>query len=50
MSTLVLDNKADLAGPGIDDYNELQKLLPRTTNRCSPRGRRNRADPVSHFE
>jgi len=28
MSTVVLDNKADLAGPGIGDYNELQKVLP----------------------
>ena len=31
MSTLVLDNdkKADLAGPGIGDYKELEKILPR---------------------
>ncbi len=29
MSTLVLDKKADLAGPGIGDYNELDKVLPR---------------------
>jgi len=29
MSTLVLDKKADLAGPGIGDYNELEKSLPR---------------------
>ncbi len=35
MSTLVLDNanakdkKADLAGPGIGDYKELEKVLPR---------------------
>ena len=29
MSTLVLDKKADLAGPGIGDYNELEKILPR---------------------
>lgn len=28
MSTLVLDKKADLAGPGIGDYNELEKVLP----------------------
>ena len=29
MSTLVLDNKkADLAGPGIGDYKELEKVLP----------------------
>jgi aspartate--ammonia ligase len=28
MSTLVLDKKADLAGPGIGDYNELEKNLP----------------------
>jgi len=28
MSTLVLDKKADLAGPGIGDYNELEKILP----------------------
>ncbi len=28
MSTVVLDKKADLAGPGIGDYNELQKVLP----------------------
>ena len=29
MSTLVMDKKADLAGPGIGDYNELEKILPR---------------------
>ena len=29
MSTLVLDKKADLAGPGIGDYVELEKILPR---------------------
>jgi len=29
MSTLVLDKRADLAGPGIGDYAELQKVLPR---------------------
>ena len=29
MSTLVLDKKADLAGPGIGDYKELEKILPR---------------------
>ena len=29
MSTLVLDKKADLAGPGIGDYAELEKILPR---------------------
>ena len=31
MSTLVLDKdkKADLAGPGIGDYKELEKVLPR---------------------
>jgi len=29
MSTLVLDKKADLAGPGIGDYNELEKVLPK---------------------
>jgi len=29
MSTLTLDKKADLAGPGIGDYNELEKILPR---------------------
>ncbi len=28
MSTLVLDKKADLAGPGIGDYVELEKILP----------------------
>src|ERR1700745_235795 len=28
MSTLTLDKKADLAGPGIGDYNELEKILP----------------------
>ena len=28
MSTVVLDKKADLAGPGIGDYNELRKILP----------------------
>ena len=29
MSTLVLDKKADLAGPGISDYKELEKVLPK---------------------
>jgi aspartate--ammonia ligase len=29
MSTFTLDKKADLAGPGIGDYNELEKVLPR---------------------
>jgi aspartate--ammonia ligase len=29
MSTVVLDKKADLAGPGIGDYNELEQVLPR---------------------
>src|SRR5450759_5204680 len=28
MSTVVLDKKADLAGPGIGDYKELEKILP----------------------
>jgi aspartate--ammonia ligase len=28
MSTIVLDKKADLAGPGIGDYNQLEKILP----------------------
>ena len=28
MSTLTLDKKADLAGPGIGDYIELEKILP----------------------
>src|SRR6201997_1963920 len=28
MSTFVLDKTADLAGPGIGDYNELEKVLP----------------------
>ena len=42
MSTLVLDKKADLAGPGIGDYNELEKILPRVTTRCSRPRRRSR--------
>ena len=29
MSTLLLDKKADLAGPGIGDYIELEKILPK---------------------
>src|ERR1700739_3700386 len=29
MSTIVLDKKADLAGPGIGDYKELEQVLPR---------------------
>jgi len=29
MTTLVLDKKADLAGPGIGDYVELEKILPK---------------------
>ncbi len=28
MSTLTLDKRADLAGPGIGDYNELERILP----------------------
>jgi aspartate--ammonia ligase len=28
MATTVVDKKADLAGPGIGDYRELQKILP----------------------
>jgi len=28
MGTMVLDKKADLAGPGIGDYKELEKILP----------------------
>jgi aspartate--ammonia ligase len=28
MSVLVVDKKADLAGPGIGDYRELEKILP----------------------
>jgi hypothetical protein len=28
MSTVVLDKKADLAGPGIGDYLELERVLP----------------------
>jgi len=28
MSSLVMDKKADLAGPGIGDYDELEKILP----------------------
>lgn len=28
MSTLTLDKKADLAGPGIGDYTELENILP----------------------
>ncbi len=28
MSTLVIDKQADLAGPGIGDYRELEKILP----------------------
>jgi aspartate--ammonia ligase len=29
MTTVVLDKKADLAGPGIGDYTELEKVLPK---------------------
>jgi aspartate--ammonia ligase len=29
MATTILDKRADLAGPGIGDYNELEKILPR---------------------
>ncbi|MGZ4836382.1 MAG: aspartate--ammonia ligase [Terriglobales bacterium] len=28
MATTILDKRADLAGPGIGDYNELEKILP----------------------
>src|SRR5512135_2517595 len=29
MTTLAMDKKADLAGPGIGNYEELEKILPR---------------------
>ena len=29
MPTMIADKKADLAGPGIGDYDELEKILPR---------------------
>jgi len=28
MGGVIRDKKADLAGPGIGDYNELEKILP----------------------
>ncbi len=28
MATLTYDKRADLAGPGIGDYNEIAKILP----------------------
>ena len=28
MTTMVADKKADLAGPGIGNYDELEKILP----------------------
>ena len=28
MKTIISNKKADLAGPGIGDYNELEKILP----------------------
>ena len=34
MSTVVLDKKADLAGPGIGDYKELEKILPEDYTPC----------------
>ena len=32
--------EADLAGPGIGDYAELEQALPDDYQPCSPRGRR----------
>ena len=34
MSTLVLDKKADLAGPGIGDYKELKRFSQMITTLC----------------
>ncbi len=28
MGTIISNKQADLAGPGIGDYNELEKILP----------------------
>lgn len=36
MSTLVVDKKADLAGPGIGNYSELEKILPRNYHSLLP--------------
>ena len=39
MSTLLLDNRADLAGPGIGAYAELEKILPQNYRLLlSPKG------------
>ena len=42
MSTVVLDKKADLAGPGIGDYKNWNKSFRMTTILCSPRRRHSR--------
>ena len=42
MTTLVEDKKADLAGPGIGDYKELEDILPRDYNPLLTRKRRSR--------
>jgi aspartate--ammonia ligase len=36
MSTLVIDKKGDLAGPGIGNYSELEKTLPRDYHSLLP--------------
>ncbi len=36
MSTLVIDKKADLAGPGIGNYSELEKILPKDYHSLLP--------------
>ena len=36
------EKMADLAGPGIGDYDELEKILPRITTPCLIQGKRRR--------
>ena len=51
MAVEVPDKKADLAGPGIGNYDELERILPRTTatrralTRSTPASGRARRDP-----
>ena len=43
----VLDKKADLAGPGISTYPEVEKILPADYARSSTARRRRRRSPRS---
>ena len=47
VATDVLDKKADLAGPGIGNYEELEKILPEDYTPCWTRRRRSARLPPS---